>query len=525
MLPDAQLDLCPMADGGEGTVDALVAATGGRIERRRVTGPLPEMKVDAAFGVLGDGTTAVIEMAAASGLALLKPEDRNPLNTTTFGTGELLDGRGNPPRHPPHPPRHRRQRDVRRRHRLRQACGLPIILEGGEPVAMTEPLCGRDLASVVLVKHGRGSPVERVKITVACDVTNPLYGPNGAAPVFGPQKGATPDVVRELDDALRRLAARLGKQAEAETPGAGAAGGLGFGMLAFFGATLRSGFDIVSDATRLRERLAGADLCITGEGRLDASSRGGKTVAGVARLCRSMNVPCVALVGAFGEGFDETLEELDLEAHAITPAGMGRAERSRRPPDLLSAAAARVADAVNCLWVYTAPAVKMPQTARNAGGFATGEQYGWEPRGGGGGVATRGCAANERSEGTIPKGLIESYQLTAPPVPPGYRSRSIACALLVPPRGFRRRRRGAGEGGLRPRRAADPVRRLLPLPRPRRAGPQGGAAAGHEGRRVPREGRRRRARAGQDRRRASSSAGSRRTIPTNRCRRRTGCAS
>ena len=137
---------------------------------------------------------------------------------------------------------------------------------------MTEPLCGRDLASVVLVKHGRGSPVERVKITVACDVTNPLYGPNGAAPVFGPQKGATPDVVRELDDALRHLAARLGKQAEANTPGAGAAGGLGFGMLAFFGATLRSGFDIVSDATRLRERLAGADLCITGEGRLDASS-------------------------------------------------------------------------------------------------------------------------------------------------------------------------------------------------------------------------------------------------------------
>src|SRR3712207_1494345 len=133
---------------------------------------------------------------------------------------------------------------------------------------MTEPLCGRDLPSVVLVKHGRGSPVERVKVTVACDVTNPLYGPDGAAPVFGPQKGATPAAVRELDEALRGLAGRLGKVAEAQTPGAGAAGGLGFGMLAFFSATLRPGFGIVADATRLRERLRGADLCITGEGRL-----------------------------------------------------------------------------------------------------------------------------------------------------------------------------------------------------------------------------------------------------------------
>ena len=345
VLPDAQLDLCPIADGGEGTVDALVSATGGRIERRRVTGPLPEMKVDAPFGVLGDGTTTVIEMAAASGLALLRPEDRNPLNTTTFGTGELLMAAATLPAIT---------------HILlgiggsatcdagigcAQSCGLPIILESGEPVAMTEPLCGRDLKSVVLVKHGRGSPVERVKITVACDVTNPLYGPNGAAPVFGPQKGATPGVVRELDDALRGLAARLGKEAEADTPGAGAAGGLGFGMLAFFGATLRSGFDIVSAATGLRQRLAGADLCITGEGRLDGSSRGGKTVAGVARLCRSMNVPCVALVGAFGEGFEETLEELDLEAHAIAPPGMTAEASIAQAPELLATAAAHVVSA------------------------------------------------------------------------------------------------------------------------------------------------------------------------------------
>jgi glycerate kinase len=161
----------------------------------------------------------------------------------------------------------------------------------------------------VLVKHGRGSPIERIRISVACDVDNPLYGPRGAAPVFGPQKGATPQQVRELDDALQRLAERLGKTDEANTPGAGAAGGLGFGMLAFLRATLRPGVDIVIDAVKLRERLAGADLCITGEGRLDAQSLSGKAPIGVARLCRQLGVPCVAVVGAIGKGAEAALRE------------------------------------------------------------------------------------------------------------------------------------------------------------------------------------------------------------------------
>jgi glycerate kinase len=340
--PDAQLDLCPMADGGEGTVEALVAATGGRIEHRRVTGPLPEMHVDAAFGILGDGHTAVVEMAAASGLALLKPEDRNPLNTTTFGTGELLLAAAKIPGIT---------------HIIlgiggsatndagigcAQACGLPIILQDGEPLAPTEPLCGRDLSSVVLIKHGRGSPVERVKLTVACDVTNPLFGPNGAARVFGPQKGATPNMVRELDEALQSFAQRLGKMSEAHTPGAGAAGGLGFGMLAFFNATLRSGFDIVADATRLRDRLAGADLCLTGEGRFDASSFSGKAVAGVGRLCREMNVPRVALVGDAPAAADSTFSTVLDALHVIRPANMSITESIRRGGELLANAAAEV---------------------------------------------------------------------------------------------------------------------------------------------------------------------------------------
>lgn len=296
--PGAVVDLCPLADGGEGTVDALVAATGGRIERRRVTGPLAEMKVDAAFGVTGDGRTAVVEMAAASGLALLAPGDRDPMSTTTFGTGELLVaaaklgvaeivlGIGG-------------SATIDAGVGCAQACGLPVILAEGEPVSATEPLCGRDLERVVLVKHGRGSPVERARVTVACDVTNPLFGPDGAAAVYGPQKGATPGQVAWFDAALRGLAERTGKLPEAQMPGAGAAGGLGFGMLAYFpNATLRRGVEIVFDAVKLRDRLAGADLCVTGEGRLDSSSLHGKAPVAVADLCRELGVPCVAVVGS-----------------------------------------------------------------------------------------------------------------------------------------------------------------------------------------------------------------------------------
>jgi glycerate kinase len=339
-IPDAQLDLCPVADGGEGFVQTLVTATGGTFHTRRVCGPLPEIKVDATFGLLGDGKTAVIEMAAASGLALLKPEDHNPLNTTTFGTGELLVEAAK----------------LGAREILlgiggsattdagigcAQGAGLTVILEGGEPVSMTEPLCGRDVPSVILVKHARGSPIDRVNITVACDVTNVLYGPTGAAAVFGPQKGATPEQVKWLDDALRALAQRLGKTRDAAVPGSGAAGGLGFGMLAFFGATLRNGTAIVLDATRLGDRLRGADLCITGEGRLDASSLHGKAPIGVARLCKERRVPCVALVGTIGEGADAALAQ-GLTAYEPINDRVPDDESIRRAAELLESAAARV---------------------------------------------------------------------------------------------------------------------------------------------------------------------------------------
>lgn len=339
--PSANIDPCPLADGGEGTVRALVAATGGRFETRRVTGPLPEMKVDATFGVLGDGRTAAVEMAAASGLALLKDADRDPLNTTTFGTGELLTaaaglgvqriilGIGG-------------SATVDAGIGCAQACGLPVILQDGDPVSPTEPLCGRDLESVLIIKHGRGSAVERVKIVVACDVDNPLFGPNGAAAVFGPQKGASPLQVRWLDETLRRLALRTGKLAEAQAPGAGAAGGLGFAMLAFFGATLEPGARIVIEATRLRERLRGADLCITGEGRLDSGSLGGKAPVAAARLCRELGVPCIALAGSVGPGAQAALAEGLQKYVSLQASAVDAMDSIRRAPELLALAAENV---------------------------------------------------------------------------------------------------------------------------------------------------------------------------------------
>ena len=339
--PGAQIDECPIADGGEGIVSALVAATGGKIINRRVTGPLPEMKVNAAFGILGDGKTAVIEMAAASGLALLKTEDRNPLLTTTFGTGELMCaaaemgvekiilGIGG-------------SATIDCGIGCAQACGLPVLMEGGEPVSMTEPLVGGDLARVLFVKHGRGSKVDRVAIEVACDVTNPLCGPNGAAAVFGPQKGATAEQVAWFDQQLMRIAQHTGNLAAAETPGAGAAGGLGFALAAFFGAHMRRGIEIVIEATGLERRLNGADLCITGEGRLDSQSLSGKAAIGVGRLCKRLGVPCIAIVGAAGEGAERAAEEGIAKYVAISD-GLELRDAMDRAETLLVDSAAELA--------------------------------------------------------------------------------------------------------------------------------------------------------------------------------------
>jgi glycerate kinase len=302
-IPDAQLDLCPIADGGEGTVDALLKALGGTRHTRRVTGPLPEMKVDASFALLADGTTAVIEMSAASGLALLKPEDQNPLNTTTFGTGELIAaaislgakkillGLGG-------------SATIDAGIGMLQACGFTLLTTDAQPTSPTEPLCGRDLPNILFIKHGRGEITSGLQILALTDVTNPLLGPYGAAQTFGPQKGATPAIIHHLDHELAALVHRTQKQPQADQPGAGAAGGLGFAITAYMNGSLTPGFDYIAAACRLSDRMQNTSLCITAEGRLDSQTAHGKAVCSLARLCKQHQVPCIALAGSLGPNLD-----------------------------------------------------------------------------------------------------------------------------------------------------------------------------------------------------------------------------
>lgn len=271
--PDAEIDLCPMSDGGEG----FVAALGGRRLTRTVCGPLPGRRVDAEMSMLEDGT-AVIEMSSAAGLTLVPEDRRNPLDTTTYGVGELI--------------RFAVGMECRRvvlglggsatceaGIGCLQALGSPITLRDGRTVtAHDPPLCGRDLEHVAAV--GRCGFVDGLHLDVGCDVTNPLFGPNGAAHVFAPQKGATPADVERLDSALRNYAAAVAP-ASASMSGGGAAGGIGWSLAALLNARLKPGVEIVAEHLGLLPLLADADLLITGEGCLDATSLQGKVVGHV----------------------------------------------------------------------------------------------------------------------------------------------------------------------------------------------------------------------------------------------------
>ena len=300
-LPGCRTRLIPMADGGEGTVDAGVAATRGRRVKVRAHDPLGR-PVRAAYGLVAGGRCAVIEMAAASGLPLLAPEERNPLFTSTEGTGDLLADA--------------LKRGVRQ---VWLGIGGSATNDGGTGMARRLgarfldrrgrdlPDGGgrlRDLAAIDL--SGLDPRLRQVAIDVACDVTNPLCGPAGASAVYGPQKGATPAMVRRLDAGLRRLADVVREQLGADVArvqGAGAAGGLGFGLMAFCGGRLRRGVEMVAEAVRLEERLAGCDLVVTGEGRLDGQTVNGKTPAGVARVAARLGIPTIAIAGCLGDGW------------------------------------------------------------------------------------------------------------------------------------------------------------------------------------------------------------------------------
>ena len=293
----------PMADGGEGTVQSLVDATAGELRHEVVTGPLGEA-VEAVYGLLGDGQTAVIEMAAASGLPLVPLDRRGPLRTTTYGTGELI----------------RAALDAGRRRLIiglggsatndaglgmAAALGARLLDADGEEV----PATGEGLSRLEQIDlSGLDPRLAATEVRVACDVDNPLYGPHGAAFVYGPQKGATPETVAVLDAGLRRFAAVVRRDLGLEVadfPGAGAAGGLGAGLVAFCGARLEPGVGIVADTVGLREKLSGCGLCLTGEGRLDAQTRFGKTPKGVADVARELGVPVVAFGGSVATDVDD----------------------------------------------------------------------------------------------------------------------------------------------------------------------------------------------------------------------------
>ena len=330
--PRARCIKVPMADGGEGTVQSLVDATGGKIVKKRVMGPLGE-PVTARYGILGDGTTAAIEMAEASGLPLVPRERRDPLRTTTYGTGELiLDaiergvsaiiiGIGG-------------SATVDGGTGMAQALGVSFL--GGNGRAIGEPVCGGILERISEIDmHELDPRVRKTRITIACDVENPLCGPRGAARVFGPQKGATPEMIEVLDRNLRHLGALIKRDLGIDVmriAGGGAAGGLGAGLIAFAKARLKRGVDLVSDAVDLAKHLRGADLVITGEGRVDFQTAFGKTPSGVAKAARRLKIPVVAVGGGLADDARGVFEHgIDaLEAGAARDMDLAEALRLSR---------------------------------------------------------------------------------------------------------------------------------------------------------------------------------------------------
>lgn len=318
--PTLETSLKPVADGGEGTAEVLTTATKGQLRTITVNDPLFR-PINATYGISGDGQMAFVEMAQASGLILLQPNERNPLLTTTFGTGELI-------------------RDA-----ISQGVREVVLCIGGSATTDAGMGMAAALGYEFLDKKNKPLPpigqsmrqidgirradltidLKRVVFRVACDVENPLFGSNGAAHIYGPQKGATRQMVTELDKGLRVIAHVLKRDFgidEADKPGSGAAGGLGFGARVFLKAAFQNGFELISETLNLATEVSRADLIITGEGSLDEQTLEGKVVAGITRLAQIHNVPVIAFCGRLALS-QEQLQKLGLaEAIAITPSTM-----------------------------------------------------------------------------------------------------------------------------------------------------------------------------------------------------------
>ncbi|CRN02057.1 Glycerate kinase [Pseudomonas sp. 34 E 7] len=339
--PDAQLVQCPMADGGEGTVAAVLAACNGQLRSHTVRGPLGAA-VQAHWGWLADSHTAIIEMAEASGLQLVAPGQRDACSSSTYGTGELI----------------RAALDLGAR-RIILAIGGSATNDGGAGAmqalgvqlfdAQDQPLAPGGLALAGLARislENLDSRLAQVRFEIAADVNNPLCGAHGASAIFGPQKGATPEQVQKLDAALGHFAdhcARVLPGDVRDEPGSGAAGGLGFAAKAFLSAQFRAGVEVVAELVGLDAAVRGADLVITGEGRFDAQTLRGKTPFGVARIARHHQVPVIVIAGTLGDGYEQMYAHGVDAAFALPSAPMSLEQACSEAPRLLRERAADIA--------------------------------------------------------------------------------------------------------------------------------------------------------------------------------------
>jgi glycerate kinase len=347
VIPEAGIISIPIADGGEGTVDALVKATGGTII------PVPTVDalnrpVQAFYGISGNQKTAVIEMASASGLELLEPNERNPLITSTYGTGLLLkaameagftqiiigiggsatnDGGAG----------------------MAQALGFRLLDKNGNPIGPG----GGSLGELHSIDRSNVHPLlKKTKITVACDVHNQLLGASGATRVYGPQKGATPEMLEILEKNMTHFAQILQQEFNIDIsciPGSGAAGGLGAGLMTFCKAAMASGFELISKQTHLEEYIRQATLVFTAEGKIDSQTASGKTISGVAKLAKKYQVPVIALAGIITDDLSELYNQGVTSVFSIANEPMSLEESKARATELLTGTSERIMRLVQCL--------------------------------------------------------------------------------------------------------------------------------------------------------------------------------
>jgi glycerate kinase len=300
VYPDAEIEICPLADGGEGTVSAVVSALGGELVSIEVTGPLGS-PVMAEYGMISERRLAVMEMSAAAGITLVEESKRNPMNTTTYGVGEMIadaiskgcrkfimgiggsatnDGGVG----------------------MLQALGFEFLDKDGKEIAR----CGGGLEFLAEIKTSKANKaLAECEFLVACDVKNPLCGERGCSAIYGPQKGATPDMIEKMDGWLLRyaeLTKKINPEADKDFWGAGAAGGMGFAFLSYLGGRLESGIELVIRETGIEEKIKSADVVVTGEGRLDGQSAMGKAPVGIARVAKKYGKPVIAFSGIIGDG-------------------------------------------------------------------------------------------------------------------------------------------------------------------------------------------------------------------------------